>query len=87
MLGFQRTAADESGLRGARRFVIVGNTEVGIGGDLIMELDGQKVDRNDALARALSKKRPSDSMNVTIYRDGKRSTVKVTLGERPEERF
>jgi S1-C subfamily serine protease len=83
----QGTAADEAGLRGARRFVIVGNTEVGIGGDLIMELDGQKVDRGDALSRSLSRKRPGDSMNVTIYRAGRRTTIKVTLGERPEERY
>jgi S1-C subfamily serine protease len=82
----QGTAADEAGLRGARRFVIVGNTEVGIGGDLIMELDGQKVDRGDALSRALSRKRPGDTMNVVIYRAGRQSTIKVTLGERPEER-
>mgnify|MGYP001173716940 CR=1 FL=1 len=83
----QGTAADEAGLRGARRFVIVGNTEVGIGGDLIMELDGQKVDRGDALSRALSRKRPGDAMSVTIYRAGRRTTLKVTLGERPEERY
>lgn len=83
----QGTAADEAGLRGARRFVIVGNTEVGIGGDLIMELDGQKVDRGDALSRSLARKRPGDTMNVTIYRAGRRSSVKVTLGERPEERY
>ncbi|MBS1829833.1 MAG: trypsin-like peptidase domain-containing protein [Acidobacteria bacterium] len=83
----QGTGADEAGLRGARRFVIVGNTEVGIGGDLIMELDGQKVDRGDALSRALARKRPGDTMNVTIYRAGRQTTVKVTLGERPEERY
>jgi len=83
----ENTAADQAGLIGARRFVIVGNTEVGIGGDLIMELDGQRVDRGDALTRALSRKRPGDPLNVTIYRAGRRTTVKVNLGERPEERF
>jgi len=51
------SSAETAGLRGARRFVIVGNAEVGIGGDLIMALDGNKVDKTDALTASLSKKR------------------------------
>ncbi|MBI3211048.1 MAG: trypsin-like peptidase domain-containing protein [Candidatus Solibacter usitatus] len=80
----QGSSAESAGLRGARRLVIVGNTEVGIGGDLIMSLDGQKVDRSDALTRALARKRPGDNVDLVIFRDGRQSKVKVALGERPE---
>jgi S1-C subfamily serine protease len=83
----QGSAADQAGLRGARRYVIVGNTEVGIGGDLIMELEGQRVDRADALTRVLNNKRPGDTLDMTIYRGGKTIRMKVTLGERPDERL
>jgi S1-C subfamily serine protease len=62
----------------------VGNTEVGIGGDLIMEIEGVKADRGDALTRGLNKKRPGDSIELNIYRSGQKMKVKVTLGERPE---
>jgi S1-C subfamily serine protease len=79
------SAADGSGLRSARRYVIVGNTEVGIGGDLILSIEGQKVDRADALTRALSKKRPGDKLAITIYRQGRQQQLTVTLGERPDD--
>ncbi|MBV6430361.1 MAG: putative serine protease HtrA [Bryobacteraceae bacterium] len=83
----QGSAADQAGLRGARRYVIVGNTEVGIGGDLIMELEGQRVERPDALSRVLNNKRPGDVLEMTIYRGGRKIKMKVTLGERPDERL
>ncbi|MCZ2151521.1 MAG: trypsin-like peptidase domain-containing protein [Bryobacterales bacterium] len=83
----QGSAAGQAGLRGARRYVIVGNTEVGIGGDLIMELEGQRVERPDALSRVLNNKRPGDILEMTIYRGGGKIKMKVTLGERPDERL
>ncbi|HUQ92152.1 MAG TPA: trypsin-like peptidase domain-containing protein [Bryobacteraceae bacterium] len=79
------SSAATSGLRAARRTVVVGNAEVGIGGDLIMSIDGQKMDRSDALTRALSRKRPNDVVEMTIFRAGRQIKLKVTLGERPEE--
>ncbi|MBI4909345.1 MAG: trypsin-like peptidase domain-containing protein [Acidobacteria bacterium] len=81
------SSADGAGLRGARRYVIVGNAEVGIGGDLIMALDGKSVERGDALTGALSRKRVGDPLEVTIFRGGRQTKLKVTLGERPDERL
>ncbi|MDX1979844.1 MAG: trypsin-like peptidase domain-containing protein [Bryobacteraceae bacterium] len=80
----QGTAAEEAGLVGARRWVIVGNTEVGIGGDLIMAIDGVKADRGDALSRSINRKRPGDTMELTIFRGGRQTKLKVTLGEAVE---
>ncbi len=75
------SAADSAGLKGPRQMVVVGNAEIGIGGDLITALDGKSVDSNDAIVRALAKKRPGDPLQVTIYRAKKSQTLKVKLGE------
>ncbi len=73
--------AEAAGIRGGRRSVVIGNYEVVIGGDLIMSIDGNPVDRADALARALARKRAGDTIEFTIYRDGRTTNVRVRLGE------
>jgi S1-C subfamily serine protease len=78
------SAADQAGIRGARRAVVVGNYEIGIGGDLITEIEGQRVDRIDALTRALARKRPGDKLDLTLYRGGRPVKVAVTLGAAEE---
>ena len=80
------TAAANAGLRGPRRSVLVGNMELGVGGDLIMDIDGKPADRNDAISRAIQKKRPGDKLELTLFRDGKTTKVTVTLGSAPDER-
>jgi len=75
------TAAASAGVREPRRVVVLGNYQIGIGGDLIMAIDGVKADRLDALSRALAKKRPGDKVELTLFRGGKKVNVTVTLGE------
>jgi len=79
--------AAAAGIRGARRSVYVGNTEVGIGGDLIMSIDGQAVDRQDSLNRLLARKRPGDSVELTIFRAGRMAKVTVNLSSSTGERL
>ncbi|MBI4890436.1 MAG: trypsin-like peptidase domain-containing protein [Acidobacteria bacterium] len=74
-------AAEAAGIRGPRRLVVLGNYQIGIGGDLIMAIDGVKADRLDSLSRALSRKRPGDKVELTLFRNGKKVNVSVTLGE------
>ncbi len=76
---FRGSPAWRAGLRGATRWVVVGNYEVGIGGDLIMAIDGQRLDQPDALQRILRRHRPGDVVELTIFRDGQVRKVKVTL--------
>jgi S1-C subfamily serine protease len=75
------SAAEAAGLRGRRRTLIVGNYEVGIGGDLITALDGRAIDNLNALSRTLARKRPGDILTVTVFRNGRKIDIKVTLGE------
>jgi S1-C subfamily serine protease len=82
--GIERgSAAAQAGLRGPRQIVLIGNMEIGVGGDLIMEIDGKPVDREDAITRAMSRKRPGDELVLTIFRDGRRQRITVILGEDP----
>ena len=64
---------------------MVGNYELGVGGDLIMAIDGKTVDRSDAISTTLAKKRAGDVIELTIYSGGKQSRVKVKLGEAPDD--
>lgn len=81
------SAAARAGLRGPREIVVVDNVELGVGGDLIMAIDGQPVDRTDSLARALNRKRAGDSIELTIFRNGRSAKIHVTLGADPDDRL
>src|ERR1700689_2865974 len=77
--------ADAAGLHGPSRSVIVGNRyRLGIGGDLIIAIDGNPVSGQDALTRAMSQKRPGEKMVLTIFRGNRTMKVTVTLGSAPE---
>ncbi len=75
------SAADTAGLHGPRRVVVVGNFQIGIGGDLILSIDGQPADRVDALTRAMSRKRPGDKLDLVVFRNNRKVPLAVTLGE------
>jgi S1-C subfamily serine protease len=77
----QASAAAEAGLRGPTRRVIVGNYPLLIGGDLIVEVDGKAVEGQDALARAMTRKKVGDALALTIFRGGKQQKITVKLGE------
>ena len=78
--------AAEAGLRGPGRVVVVGNTyQLGIGGDLIVAVEGHTVDTADALRRAMNKKQSGQLLTLTVYRNGNNVEVKVTLGEAPQQ--
>jgi S1-C subfamily serine protease len=76
--------AEQAGLRGPHRFVIAGMSEIGIGGDLIVAINGAPVDAQDALRRAMNQKRAGDDMVFTIYRDNRTMKVTVKLGSAPQ---
>jgi S1-C subfamily serine protease len=78
------SAAEEAGIHGPNREVIVGNVPLRIGGDLITDIDGNPVTHDDDLQRAMNRKRAGDNMQLTIYRGGKKQKVNVKLGVAPE---
>jgi len=78
------SAAALAGLRGYSRVVIVGNYRLGIGGDLITAVEGERVEGNDSLERALGRKRAGQTLNLTVYRNGRAQQIAVRLGEAPQ---
>jgi putative serine protease PepD len=81
------SAAARAGLRGGKETVQIGNAQLVVGGDLIMAIDGKPVDRDDAISRSLSRKKAGDSLELTIFRSGKTSVIRVTLGEDNPNQF
>ena len=54
-------------------------------GDLIVAIDGKKVADPDAVAAAVSAKKPGDKIEIEVYRGNATRTLTATLGERPEQ--
>lgn len=73
------SSEDLAGVHGAREVVDIGNVELGIGGDLIMAIDGRQVQRQDALVQAVSQKHVGDTVVLTIYRNGRVISLPVKL--------
>jgi S1-C subfamily serine protease len=74
-----------AGVRGANQIVDIGNVELGVGGDLITAIDGQRVEREDALVRAIANKRVGDTITLTIFRNNRTITVPVKLLRAPAD--
>jgi S1-C subfamily serine protease len=73
--------AGAAGLRGATQQVRVGNYLVPVGGDLITAVDGKRVEEENAITRAVALKHAGETLDLTIFRDGRTMEVKVTLAE------
>jgi S1-C subfamily serine protease len=53
------------------------------GGDLIVGVNGHPLTRREDLADVISAMSAGDEVSLDLIRDGKRQTVKLTLGKRP----
>jgi putative serine protease PepD len=74
------SAAARAGLRAGKELVQIGNAELLVGGDLITAIDGKPIDRYDAISRAIARKRAGDTVEMTIFRNGRTTNVQVKLG-------
>jgi S1-C subfamily serine protease len=74
-------SADRAGLRGGTERAYLGNTPIMLGGDLIVAINGEKVESQQILAQIMNKHRAGDTVKVTIFRGKKQLDVPVVLGE------
>jgi S1-C subfamily serine protease len=74
-------SADLAGLHAGTEQAYLGNTLIMLGGDLIVAIDGQKVQDEDDLAQLMNAHRAGDTVKVTIYRNKKKMDVSVALAE------
>jgi putative serine protease PepD len=75
--------AAEAGIKGGDRVAQAGMRRFYVGGDVLTAIDGQKVTTPLEVNVALNKKRPGDTVTVTLFRGGKKMDIPVKLGERP----
>jgi S1-C subfamily serine protease len=78
-------AAENAGLRGGSERAFLGNIPIMVGGDLIVAIDGNKVEDQQELAQVMNNHRAGDSVRITVYRGKKKMDVNVTLGEARQE--
>jgi len=72
-----------AGLKGSKRRLRFQGRRFDVGGDVVLEADGEKVEKAEDLGRIIARQKPGDEVELKILRNGKPITVEVTLGERP----
>ncbi len=78
-------AADAAGLHGGSEKAYLGNKVIMLGGDLIVAIDGQKVEDEMDLSQMMNNHRAGDTVKITIYRNKKKLDVNVVLAEAREQ--
>ncbi len=78
-------AADAAGLRGGTERAYLGNKLIMLGGDLIVAIDGEKVEDEMDLSQMMNSHRAGDTVKVTIYRNKKKMELSVALAEAREQ--
>jgi S1-C subfamily serine protease len=77
--------ADDAGLRAGDHPVRFQARTLNVGGDIVTAVDGRPLADESALGVALARRKPGDVVVLRVYRDGRPSDVRVTLGTRPEQ--
>jgi S1-C subfamily serine protease len=76
--------ADEAGLKGGDTSATIEGASFRLGGDVITEINGKKIDGMEEVINAVNAAHPGDKMVLTVDRDGKTKKITVTLGVRPD---
>jgi putative serine protease PepD len=76
--------SDEAGVEGGETSATIGGAEVALGGDIITEVDGEKVTEMEEIVEIVNGMEPGEELELTLLRDGKTKSATVTLGDRPD---
>jgi S1-C subfamily serine protease len=76
--------ADEAGIRGGDTSATIEGLSTRLGGDILTEVDGRKIEGMEEIINAVNSASPGDEMELTVDRDGEKKTITVTLGVRPD---
>jgi serine protease Do len=78
--------ADNAGIRGGDRVIVINGRLVELGGDVILKIDNQPVRKLDDILTFLEReKKVNDSVRLTVLRDSKLQAIDVTLAARPTD--
>jgi S1-C subfamily serine protease len=75
--------AAKAGLEGGTTPVTIGGNEIVLGGDIITEVEGEKVTGMQQLQNIIGEHKPGQKLELSYLRDGKKKTATVTLATRP----
>jgi S1-C subfamily serine protease len=75
--------ADQAGLQGSYKPVLINGQRVLIGGDVITALDEKPITTFEDLQASLQNAEPGQKVQLTILREGQEQTLTVTLAEHP----
>ncbi len=76
--------ADKAGLEAGNTSATIDGEEVQLGGDIITEVDGEKVKSMDEMIELVQESKPGDELKLTILRGDQEKTAEVTLGTQPK---
>jgi len=74
--------ADQAGLRGTDKAIVVEGVRLPVGGDIIIAFDDKPVTQVQELQTLIRRAPPGQTVKLTIIRQGKRMRLQVTLTER-----
>ncbi|HEU4739375.1 MAG TPA: trypsin-like peptidase domain-containing protein [Solirubrobacterales bacterium] len=77
--------AAEAGIKGGDDELTFQAARYDIGGDVILDIDGEKIIGPDDLAKVVADREPGDTVTVTVLRDDQRKEIELTLGKRPDD--
>lgn len=75
--------ADQAGLRGGDRDVMIDGVRFRIGGDIIAAINEKAVSNMQQLAGHISRMRVGDTLILHVIREGRHREIQVLLAERP----
>ena len=75
--------ADKAGVEAGGTEASINGEEVRLGGDIITEVDGEKLKSMDELVEIIQGHQPGDELQLTLRRDGHEKTADITLGNQP----
>jgi S1-C subfamily serine protease len=75
--------ADEAGLHGSFKPMMIAGERITVGGDIITAIDQQPVSQIEDLQRFLQQAEPGQKVTLTLLREGNKMDVALTLGEQP----
>jgi S1-C subfamily serine protease len=75
--------ARKAGVKGGDTPVSIGGADILLGGDVLVAIDGTKVESMDDVIGVVSSKKPGDEVTLDLRRGEEKRSVKVKLGDRP----
>jgi S1-C subfamily serine protease len=77
------SGAAKAGLEAGTTQVVLAGESYNLGGDILVEADGRAVASLSRLRDLVAAKKPGDTLNLVVYRNGKKKEINVKLGRQP----